>query len=458
VSRRRVVVTGLGVVSSIGSTTRAFWEGCLAGKSVVEEIPERWRRYADYKSSLWAPLPDLDYVDRGLSRVEISQHDPVALQAAAAAGEALADAGLAVELKSKRANTYEVAGVDAERAAVFMGTGIGGASSFLANHAYQILARPRQALEDVVQGSSEPGAVSDCLHRLLEDLSHGRRFNPFVVSMLMPNAVSAFLGLKYSLTGLNHTSSLACAAGTVAIGEAFRAIRDGRVDMALAGGTEYLSDEHGGIFRGFDIAKTLVRDCGDPQGANRPFDAKRSGFLFSQGGAGVIVLEELKGALRRGARPLAELAGYGESFDAHSMMNVASDGVQVERMVRLALRDAELEVADIDYVNSHGTGTMANDAVEAAVIERVFGAHVLVNATKSLLGHTIGASGALEAVVTVLSLQHQRTHACKNLEEPIAELNFVLSAEPVKMAAALSQSFAFGGHNAALIFKRWQEA
>jgi 3-oxoacyl-[acyl-carrier-protein] synthase II len=154
---------------------------------------------------------------------------------------------------------------------------------------------------------------------------------------------------------------------------------------------------------------------------------------------------------------LAEVAGYGESFDAHSMMQIDPDAVEIERMIRLALDDAGVLPTDIQYVNAHGTGTQANDPAEAGVIERVFGRGVLVNSTKSLIGHTIGASGAIETAATVLSLKNQTTHACRNLESPIAELNFVRSVEPREIAAAFTQSFAFGGHNAGLVLKRFPE-
>ena len=170
----------------------------------------------------------------------------------------------------------------------------------------------------------------------------------------------------------------------------------------------------------------------------------------------MLVLEELDSARKRGAPLIAEITGYAETFDAHSMMSIAADGVQIERMIRLALDDAKIQSTDVHYVNAHGTGTQVNDVTESEVVERVFGGDVLVNSTKSLVGHTIGASGALEAAVAALSLQHQTTHICKNLERPIAELNFVRSVASHEIDAAISQSFAFGGHNAGLVFRRIQ--
>jgi 3-oxoacyl-[acyl-carrier-protein] synthase II len=241
----------------------------------------------------------------------------------------------------------------------------------------------------------------------------------------------------------------------VAVGNAFRAIRDGRVDVAVSGGCEYFADEHGHIFRSFDVSGTLVRDYADSETANRPFDEKRSGFLFSQGGAAALVLEELEHAQRRGAPIMAELIGFAETFDAHSMMSLAPGGKQIERMIHAALDDADLSPDDIDYINAHGTGTRNNDEIEAGVIDRVFGKSVRVNSTKSLLGHTIGASGAFEALVTALTLRDGMTHICKNLDTPLLDLNFVRNTDRFDPQIGLSQSFAFGGHNAAVVLRRF---
>jgi 3-oxoacyl-[acyl-carrier-protein] synthase II len=167
------------------------------------------------------------------------------------------------------------------------------------------------------------------------------------------------------------------------------------------------------------------------------------------------MLEDLDTAMGRGAPVLAEIAGYAETFDAYSVMSIAADGVQIERMMRAALADAGLSHTDIQYINAHGTGTQANDEIESDIIGRVFGRDVLINSTKSLIGHTIGASGAIEALVTVMSLKEQRTHACNNLDEPLTDLNFARQATSTPMDAALTQSFAFGGHNAGLVLKRF---
>ena len=453
-ARRRVVVTGLGVVSSIGSDPARFWNNCLEGTSRVEPIPEHWRRYADYHSSIWATLDPIDADELGVTRVEIAQNDPASLIAGYAARQALENAGLEPELVNKRSNSFQLAGVDPQRVGVYMGTGIGGANSFLDNYSVQMLIAQKARLSNLHSNMPDEEIAREELGSILDCLHHGRRFNPFVVSMLMPNAISAHIGLKYSIKGPNLAHSVACASGTVAIGHAFHAVRSGTVDLAVSGGSEYLDDYYGGIFHGFDIAKALVRNCDDPARANRPFDVNRSGFLFSQGGAAVLLLEDLDSANRRGAPILAEVVGYAETFDAYSVMSIAPDGIQIERMINAALCDAGLSAADIQYLNAHGTGTQANDVVESEVIGRVFGRDVLVNSTKSLIGHTIGASGAIEALVTVMSLKEQKTHACHNLDEPLMDLNFVRAPESHSIEAALTQSFAFGGHNAGLVLKR----
>ena len=420
--KRRVVITGGGVVGAIGIGVEAFWQSCLQGRSVVAAIPPAWLEYAELRSRLWSPLPEIDHEALGIARTERLQLDPFAMLALGASREARTNAGFDL-VPAPRTRALPIAGEDSARIGVFMGTGIGGAHTFLHNH---------------------------CTH-----LSHGPRYHPFVVSMLMPNAASAVVANKFSIHGPNVTYCVACASATVAVGHAYRAVREGQLALALTGGAEYLHDEHGHIFRGFDVAGTLVRDGADPEKANRPFDQKRSGFLFSQGGAALLVLEELEHALGRGAPIMAELAGFAETFDAHSMMSLAPEGAQIERMIRASLADAGVEAGAVDYVNAHGTGTQNNDATEGEVIRRVFGDSVAVNSTKSLLGHTIGASGAFEALVTALTLRDGRTHINRNLDAPCCNLNFVRSTRPFAPQVGVSQSFAFGGHNAALVLRRY---
>ncbi len=451
---RRAVITGAGTINPIGAGVEEFWQNCLAGVAANSPIPDSWARYADTRSHRWSILPASALAQSGLSRVEMLTHDPVAVLALGAAREALLQSGLALDPASAASKISVPVGIDAERAGVFLGTGLGGAVTFLRNHTHHLGQRARALLKELAVLLAPSGELNS-LNEVIGLLDHGPRFNPFEVSMVMPNSPAAALGIRHGFKGPNETSCVACSSGTTAIGNAFRALRDGRVDVALTGGCEYFGDDHGHIFRSFDVAGALVQDGEMPEQCNRPFDQQRSGFLFSQGGAAVLVLEELEHARRRGAPILAEIVGYAETFDAYSMMSMPAAGEQIERMMRLALDDAGVGAGEVDYLNAHGTGTEINDRVEAETIERVFGKRVLVNTTKSLLGHTIGASGAIEALVTALSLKHGTTHICRNLENPVRELNFVRKVEAHDLHVGLTQSFAFGGHNAALVLRRY---
>jgi 3-oxoacyl-[acyl-carrier-protein] synthase II len=408
--KRRVVVTGIGVVAPIGADTESFWRACLQGRTQVASIPEQWRRYASYGSEVWAPLPPVDFGRYGISRIERMQLDTATMLALSAARQALDEAGFACAVKDEKKGTFTVENLDAARGGVFMGSGVGGLTSQIAaeaNHVFTPLRASLKRLRAMAAEQRSGGGLGEIADRMQSTIIMPPRFNPFIVSMTMPNACSASIGIKYGLHGPNTTHCCACAAGTVALGHAFRALRCGEVDMALAGGVEYLADSFGGIFRGFDIAKTLARGSLEPDTLNRPFDTQRSGFLFSEGGAAVLVLETLDAARARGARPIAEIRGYAETFDGHNIMMLDPEAVDIERAVRQALEDAAVGPEDIDYVNAHGTGTVLNDQVEAELIARVFGTGPLVGTTKSLVGHTIGAAGALEAAVTALSIRDQ---------------------------------------------------
>jgi 3-oxoacyl-[acyl-carrier-protein] synthase II len=454
--RRRVAVTGLGVVSSIGHGAEDFWCACLAGATRVEPIPPAWLSYAQFTSRLWSPLAEPDYEAWGLGRIERLQNDRTALIAMTAAFQALEAAGIGREMKDEKRGTFVLSGtggVEPGRAGVSLGTGIGGISSALRSTLHQALTRPKESLRELRGRLGDAGALDllETLEGIERRLQAPSRANPFAVAMTMPNTATSALSIKLSLVGPQSTHCAACASGTVAIGHAYRSIAAGEMDLVLAGGVELLDDDYGAIFHSFDLAHTLVR--GDDPEANRPFDRGRSGFLFSQGGGAVLVLEEMERARKRGAPILAEVAGFAETSDAHNIMVMEPEGRQIARAIESALKDADLRPDEIDYVNAHGTGTTANDETEAAVLSRIFGSRPLVSSTKSLLGHTLGASGALEAAVTVLSLQHQTTHVCLNLEDPIADLNFVRRVDSHPIRAALSQSFAFGGHNAAVVFR-----
>jgi 3-oxoacyl-[acyl-carrier-protein] synthase II len=438
------VVTGVGVIAPNGATTEAFWRNCLGGTAAVAPLPEHWRAYYTPTSTLWAPLPPLDIDKLFVNRIERMQIDQATLLGLGACRQALQGAGLSLTQVDEKKNTFSLGGIAPTRCGVYMGTGMCGIASFATAQGNHLLAPIKERL-----GPSALAAAPslDALLRVPP------RFNPFIVPMVMPNACAASIGIKLSLTGPNRTFCQACSAGAFAIGEALRAIRAGSVDCAIAGGTEFLGDEYGGVFRGFDIARTLVRDCSVPDKANRPFDKRRSGFLFAEGGAAVLCIESREHALQRGARPLCEISAFAESYDAHSLMAIDPQGTQIEAVLRAALEHAGIGASEVDYVNAHATGTELNDEVEAAVIARVFGAKPVVNATKSLIGHTVGAAGAIEAAVTALSIRDQTVHACKNLDDPLRDLNFVRQTAPCAVRHALTQSFAFGGHNAAIVMR-----
>lgn len=436
-SRRRVVVTGIGMISPLGASTAACWSSLLDGRSSVAMVPEAWRRYCETTSKVWAPLPSIDWPSHGIGRIEQMQIDVSGMLAIGASVEAIRDAGIATASVDPKKNTFRLQHMKPEACGVFMGTGVGGITSFVGNLSNHVMS----PLNELV---SDPTALPPM----------PPRFNPYAVPSMMPNAVSALLGIRWSLHGPNLTVSQACAAGTVAVGHAFRSIASGAVDIALCGGAEYLGDPYGGIFRGFDIARTLAATGSDPQAANRPFDRDRTGFLFAEGGAAVLVCEESEAARRRGARAYAEIVGYAENFDGYSIMSMEPSGTRIADMVAAAIADAGCKPGDVDYVNAHGTGTAVNDEIESSVIERLFGQKPVIAATKSLTGHCIGASGGIEAAVTALSIAHQATHACRNLEHPIRPLRFAREAGPCRIDVGLTQSFAFGGHNAAIVMKR----
>jgi 3-oxoacyl-[acyl-carrier-protein] synthase II len=475
------VVTGVGAISTLGADAPALWKGCLEGRTVVEPVPGDWRRYSELRSQVWSPLGALARpASAMLGKAEARRLDPASQMAIAAAEEAVRAAGLALVAVDAKRRTFRVDGWDGDRLGIFMGTGAAGLFSMITNTAHVAMARARQRLAAVAERMaakteptrseptrSEPhkreasggaararAALAAELEAIAGDLVFPDVFNPFAVASGMGNALSANLSIKLGAHGPTPTFAAACAAGTVAIGRAFRAIRDGECDAALAGGSEYMNDPWGATFHAFDATGALAHGDFPRDRINRPFDEKRCGFLFSEGGAAVLVLEELGAALARGAPRLAEVTGYGEASDAHDLMAVEPSGTQIRRAIAACLADAGLDAEDVGYVNAHGTGTAGNDGVEADAIAAVIGRQALVNSTKSLLGHGIGASGALEAVVTTLTLRDQLVHPSLNVERPVADLAFPRARTRASVRHAISQSVAFGGHNAVLALSR----
>jgi 3-oxoacyl-[acyl-carrier-protein] synthase II len=439
----RVFVTGLGAVSAFGLGVNALWQGCTTGDSKVEPTPAHWSLYYQATSRVWSPLPPIDFSTLGFSRTEILTTGIPSLLAVAASTEGIRQANADTMLLGSTIAAQV-------RAGIFLGTGLGGAKAPFDNYRAHLLGGMKARFNMLLKEFPDDLEIKE----QLAALTAHPRVNPMVICQTMPNAASAGVGIRFGIRGPNDTVCYACASGTVAIGRAFQAIQRGELDFAIAGGVEHLSDRAGGVFMGFDRLQTLAKPHQSAGSENRPFDLERSGFLFSEGGAAVLILESETSAKKRGVRPLAEVSGFALTSDAVSMVAMSEDNSAIPAMFQQVLNSAGIQAADIGYLNAHGTSTELNDRVESKLIEKHFGNKVKVNSTKSILGHTIGASGAFEAVVTVKSLQEQTTHVSRNLQNPIADLNFCTETAHHDFEYALSHSFGFGGHNAGLIFSR----
>ncbi len=413
--KNRVVVTGLGAITPVGNDVPTTWEGLLNGRSGVDRI--RSFDPSDLDVHIAAEVKDLN-LEKRLGRRRARRNDRFSLLALEAAREAVADSGI----------NFVADTVDPERVGVLVGTGIGGVLCLLENY-------------DVYQTRGP------------------RRVSPFMVPSLMPNAASAMIAIDYGLKGPNFAISSACATGSHAIGEAAAMVQRGDVDAIICGGSE--SATHPLSISAFANMGALSRRNDEPERASRPFDAERDGFALGEG-AGLLILESLHRAVARGARIRAELVGYGRSSDAFHIAAPDESGDGAARAMDLALRDAGLLPKEVDYVNAHGTSTQLNDAIETQAIRTVFGEHadnLGVSSTKSMIGHLMGAAGAVEAIVCVRSLETGWVPPTINYEnpDPACDLDYVPNeAREMRPRVALSNSFGFGGHNSCLIFRRWE--
>ena len=420
----RVVVTGMGAFTSYGLGAEVLWKKLLEGETVVENIPDDWKLFANQKG-VYAPLPALNYKDLGFSRMELTQYEPVTLNFLLAMEEALNRADIKHTPINNKLNSYQIENIDVEKVGVFAGTGVGGVDSLTSGFV---------DIQDVRSGEV-------------------RRLDPFAIAKSMPNCVAAAAGIKLGLHKNINSYAYACATGTITVGKAYESIRHGLNTVAIAGSSEYL-DKAGATYNGFLKANTIITE-GDPLTVNCPFDERRTGFLYSEGASGVLILESLEHAKKRNANILAEVVGFEESFDGFNMVSGDPSGIYIQEMLEKLLKEADLDPKDIDYINAHGTGTIKNDEIEAEIFEKLFGKKVAINSTKSLLGHTIAASGSIEAIVTILSMRDQKVHKNNGLVNPIKDLNFVQETSSIKIDYALSTSYAFGGHNGSLLFKRY---
>jgi 3-oxoacyl-[acyl-carrier-protein] synthase II len=409
VSRRRVVVTGLGIVSPVGNTVQHAWSSILAGKSGIGRVtrfdPSR------IASRIAGEVKDFD-VSQYLSPKEARRMDT------------FIHYGIAAGLQAWRDSGMQITPENAEQVGVNFGSGIGGLP------------------------------LIEAMHEELRT-NGPRRISPFFIPGSIINMIAGNLSILLGAKGPNLAIVTACTTSTHCLGEAAKSIRLGEADVMIAGGAEATVTEL--TMGGFASARALSTRNDDPQGASRPWDRDRDGFVLGEG-AGAVVLEEYEHARRRGANVYAELAGYGVSADAFHMTAPSEDGDGAFRCMRNALRDAGLDASSVDYVNAHGTSTPLGDIAETIAIKRVLGEHaknVAVNSTKSMTGHLLGAAGGVEALFTVLALRDQISPPTINLQnqDPECDLDYVANAaRKMRIRAALSNSFGFGGTNGTLVF------
>ena len=410
-SKRRVVITGMGIVSPVGNTVPEAWANILSGKSGVEKIT-RFDASA-FASQIAGEVKDFDVTDylsvKDARRMDVFIHYGMAAAIQAVKDAAIADAGL-----------------DAERIGVNIGSGIGGLSMIEGTH----------------------------------DAYHGggpRKISPFFIPSTIINMIAGNLSIMFGFKGPNLAIVTACTTATHCIGDSARMIEYGDADVMVAGGAESCVTPL--AIGGFAAARALSTRNDDPVAASRPWDQDRDGFVLGEG-AGILVLEEMEHAKRRGATIYAELAGFGMSADAYHMTAPCEDGEGAARCMNNALKIAGVPATDVDYINAHGTSTPLGDIAETVAVKRCFGEHakkLVVNSTKSMTGHLLGAAGGVEAIFSALAVYHQISPPTINIfhQDPLCDLDYVANdARKMKIEAAMSNSFGFGGTNGTLIFRK----
>ena len=410
--KRRVVVTGLGLVTPLGIGVEKTWQALLEGRSGVGKITHF--DCSSYPVQIAAEVKDFD-PSQYIEQKEIKKMDRFIHFAIAASDMAMKDSGL------------KITDNNADRVGVIIGSGMGGLP------------------------------MIEHYHKVLLEKGH-RRISPFFIPMIIINLAAGQVSIRYGAKGPNSSPCTACATGSHSIGDAFRIIQYGMADAMIAGGTEAVITPMG--IAGFTAMKALSTRNDEPERASRPFDIDRDGFVMGEG-AGIMILEELNHAIRRGARIYAEVIGYGMSGDAYHITSPAPEGEGAARCMEAALKDAGIRPEEVDYINAHGTSTKYGDELETMAIKKVFGEHAYrlsVSSTKSMTGHLLGAAGGVEAVITVLSIYHNIVPPTINLEkpDPACDLDYVPNkAKKMEVNCAISNSFGFGGTNASLVFRKF---
>ncbi|MGR6321381.1 beta-ketoacyl-ACP synthase II [Micromonospora soli] len=406
-SRPDVVVTGLGATTPLGGDVASTWDAMLAGRSGVSALTQEWAAQLPVRIAAQLAVDPSEVLDR----VKLRRLDRSEAIALIAAQQAWADAGLADS------------GLDPERLAVSVGSGIGGATTLLAQ-------------DDILEASGP------------------RRVSPHTVPMLMPNGPAAWVGLELGAKAGVHSVASACATGAEAIALGLDIIRAGRADVVVAGGTEAVI--HPLPIAGFASMRAMSTRNDEPEKASRPWDKGRDGFVLGEG-AGVVVLERADHAAARGARVYARLAGAGITSDAFDIVQPHAEGEGAIRAIAKAVADADVARTDIAHVNAHATSTPVGDMLEIGALRKAVGDHPLLSATKSMTGHLLGAAGALESIATILAIRDGVVPPTINLDDPDDGLTLEVAAHKARqleIPAALNNAFGFGGHNVALVFTR----
>lgn len=413
-SKRRVVVTGLGMISPLGLDVQSSWQAVIQGKSGVGYITHFDAK--DYPVRIAAEVKGFDPT-KYIELKEVKKMDRFIHFAIAATEMAIADSALKITPENS------------ERIGVVIGSGMGGLPAI------------------------------EYYHQILLEKSW-KRVSPFFIPMVIINLAAGQISIKYGIKGPNLAVTTACATGNHSIGEAFRMIQYGDADVMIAGGAEAVITPM--AVAGFAIMRALSTRNEEPEKASRPFDADRDGFVMGEG-SGILILEELEHALKRGAKIYAELVGYGMTSDAYHITAPAPEGEGGARCMKMALNDAGISPEEIDYINAHGTSTKQGDELETQAIKTIFGEHaykLCVSSTKSMTGHLLGAAGGVEAIFTVLSIYENIIPPTINLDNPDPEcdLDYVpYNAKKKEVRYAMTNSFGFGGTNASLIFKKFTE-